>query len=328
MSQGENHAKTLQETAGDRDRVLPMMKKYLNCSGMTLGDFAHRIDYSEKTLQMFTSGKYHNVAGTHRLLCEAIEQYIHANPIEPPCAVMGQLYDTENARLIRRTIQKLLKRPVACMIYGPPGSQKSFTLEYEIARLNREELPRNGQGRRAYYVYCLPGMKPTQLMKEIAIACGSNAAGDRCRIRRNLAWDFRSRRVMLALDETQNLGATESEWVVCLETVRALLDRPPYFSLLLCGMHTLLTKFNRLSARLGQWNDRLVDKVVLPGLTEEEARAIAQREAPDMSEGGIAKAIKLAMRVDAYNNERQYINIRSLTGTLRERQLLRQQQAS
>ncbi len=108
------------------------------------------------------------------------------NPIEPPQEVLGELYETENASLIRRTIQKLLKRPVACMIYGPPGSQKSFTLEYEIARLNRAELPRNGQGCRAYYVYCVPGMKPTQLMKEIAIACGSSSAGDKCRIQRNL----------------------------------------------------------------------------------------------------------------------------------------------
>ncbi len=88
-------------------------------------------------------------------------------------------------------------------------------------------------------------------------------------------------------------------------------------------MHTLLTKFNRMSARLGQWHDRLVDKVMLPGLTEDEARAIAAREAPGMSENGIAKAIKLATRTDAYNGDQQYINIRSLTGTLRERQMLK-----
>lgn len=323
MSQGDSHMKTLPETAGDRDRVLPMMQSYLDCTGMTLGDSGRRINYSKKTLQMFTSDKYHNVAGTHRLLCAKIEEYITANPIQPPTAVIGELYETENARLIRRSIQKLLKRPSALMVYGPPGSQKSFTLEYEIARLNRDEMPRNGQGRRAYYVYCVPGMKPTQLVKGIAIACGSSAAGDKCRIQRNLAWDFRNRRVMLALDETQNLGTTEGEWVVCLETVRALLDRPPYFSLLLCGMHTLLTKFNRLSARLGQWNDRLVDKVVLPGLTEEEAREIAKREEPGISEARITVLLKGATRTDAYNKDQKYINIRSLTGALRERQILK-----
>ena len=323
MTQVEDHLKTIHETAGERARVLPLMEDYLQRTGLTLGDFGRRIDYSPKTLEQFRSDAYHRVAGTHRLLCAAIEQYIHDHPIEPPQQVLGELYETENARLIRRTIQKLLKRPVACMVYGPPGSQKSFTLEYEIARLNRDEMPRNGQGSRAYYVYCVPGMKPTQLMKEIAIACGSSAAGDKCRIQRNLSWDFRNRRVMLALDEAQQLGDCEGEWLVCLNTVRALLDRPPYFSLLLCGMHTLLTKFNRSSAQLGQWHDRLVDKVLLPGLTEDEARAIAAREAPGMSENGIAKAIKLATRTDAYNRDQQYINIRSLTGTLRERQMLK-----
>ena len=77
-------------------------------------------------------------------------------------------------------------------------------------------------------------------------------------------------------------------------------------------------------ARLGQWNDRIVGKVMLPGLTEQEARAIAEREAPDISAGKMDKAIKLATRTDAYNDDKQYINIRALTGTLRQLQMLRQ----
>ena len=68
------------------------------------------------------------------------------------------------------------------MIYGPPGSQKSFTLEHEIARLNREETGKNGHGRRAYYVYATKGIRPKQLIKEIAIACGVSAVGDTRRI--------------------------------------------------------------------------------------------------------------------------------------------------
>ena len=89
---------------------------------------------------------------------------------------------------------------------------------------------------------------------------------------RNLAWDFRGRRVLLAIDEAQNMGEGDKDWVDCLEAVRALLDRPPHFSVLLAGMHTLLTKFNRYSAMLGQWNDRIAGKKMLPGLSEDEAR--------------------------------------------------------
>ena len=55
---------------------------------------------------------------------------------------LGELYETANVRAIRETFQKLLPRPAAYMIYGPPGSQKSYVLEHEIARLNRTELPR------------------------------------------------------------------------------------------------------------------------------------------------------------------------------------------
>lgn len=262
------------------------------------------------------------MAGTHRLLCAAIENFIQAHPVDLPAEVMGELYETENVRIIRRTIDKLLKHPVGYVIYGPPGSQKSFTLEHEIARLNREELAKNGHGRRAYYVYAVKGIRPKQLIKEIALACGSSALGDTPRVHRNLAWDFRGRRVLLAIDEAQNMGEGDKDWVDCLEAVRSLLDRPPHFSVLLAGMHTLLTKFNRYSAMLGQWNDRIAGKKMLPGLSEEEGRAIAEREMPGISDRRMAAAIKLATRTDVYNNDKQYINIRSLTGTLREAQML------
>jgi hypothetical protein len=325
--QVEEHLRTIGHSADERARVLPALESYLERTSIPMREFARRIDYSPETLKQFRSNKYHNVAGTHRLLCRAIEQYIHANPIEPPTQVLGDLYETTNSRIIRQTIQKLLVRPTAYLIYGPPGSQKSFTLEYEIARLNREELPNNGHGRRAFYVYAVQGMRPTQLLKEIAIACGSSAHGDKSRIQRNLAWDFRGRRVLVAIDEAQNLGAEPKEWVSCLEAVRALLDRPPQFSLLLAGMHTLISKFNRYSASLGQWNDRIAGKKMLPGLTEEEARGIALREVPDISDRKITQAIELAKRTDAYNNEKPYINIRSLTGTLREIQILRQRES-
>lgn len=316
--QSIEHAKRLAGSAADRDRVLPMLEDYLSRTGLTKRDFAQRINYAYSTLNLFANDKYHHIAGTHTLMCRAIEQYIANNPIEPPQQVFGELYETENARVIRQTIQELLKYPVAYMIYGPPGSQKSFTLEYEIARLNREEAGKNGHGCRAYYVYATEQMKPTQLLKEVAIACGSSAIGDGPRIMRNLRHDFRGRRVLVAIDEAQHLE------VSCLEALRALLDRPPNFSLLLAGMHTLLTKFNRHSAVLGQWNDRLIAKVTLPGLTHEEARAIARREMPNISDRKVEQAIELATRSDAFSGNKPYINIRALTMTLRRAQVQQQ----
>lgn len=325
MTQRDDHDKTIRHSAGERARVLPILKDYLARTGLTMSDFAHRINYAPQTLGLFANDQYHHVAGTHRLLCEAIERYIVGNPLGAPQQLMGELYETENVRIIRSTIDKLLKHPVGYVIYGPPGSQKSFTLEHEIARLNSQEAAKNGHGRRAYYVYAMQGMRPTQLIKEIAVACGSSSVGDKCRIQRNLAWDFRGRRVLVAIDEAQNLGANDKDWVACLEAVRALLDRAPHFSILLAGMHTLISKFNRYSATLGQWNDRIASKKMLPGLSEEEARAIAEREMPGISDKKLATVINLATRTDAYNDKKPYINIRSLTATLRESQMLRGQ---
>jgi hypothetical protein len=325
MTQRDDHEKTIRQSAGERARVLPILQDYLARTGLTVSDFAHRINYAPQTLGLFANDKYHHVAGTHRLLCEAIERYIVENPLRAPQQLMGELYETENVRIIRSTIDKLLKHPVGYLIYGPPGSQKSFTLEHEIARLNSQELGKNGHGRRAYYVYAMKGMRPTQLIKEIAIACGSSSVGDAPRVHRNLAWDFRGRRVLVAIDEAQNLGANDKDWVACLEMVRVLLDRAPYFSLLLAGMHTLLSKFNRYSATLGQWNDRIAGKKMLPGLSEEEAQAIAQREMPGLSEKRMTAFIKGATREDAYNDDTRYINIRSLTASLREARMLRGQ---
>jgi len=315
MKQTSEHLQRIQASAAERARVLPKMRDYLARTGLGVKDFARRINYAYQTLNLFTNDKYHQVAGTHLLLCRAIEEYIERNPIEPPTEVFGELYETENARVMRQTIQELLKYPVAYMIYGPPGNQKSFVLEYEIARLNRGEASKNGHGCRAYYVYATEGMKPTQLLKEVAVACGSSAIGDMPRIVRNLRFDFRGRRVLLALDEAQHLD------VSCLEALRVLLDRPPNFSLLLAGSHTLLTKFDRYSQVLEQWNSRLIEKVMLPGLSEQEAAEIARIEMPGLTDKKIAPLIALATRTDAFNHNKPYINIRTLTTGLRRAKL-------
>ena len=149
----------------------------------------------------------------------------------------------------------------------------------------------------------------------------ASAIGDIPRIVRNLRYDFRDRRVLLAIDEAQHLD------VSCLEALRVLLDRPPNFSLLLAGSHTLLTKFDRYSAVLEQWNSRLIEKVMLPGLSREEAREIALIEMPGLAAKKVEWAIDRATRNDAFNNNKPYINIRTLTTALR-RARIQQQRAS
>lgn len=315
------HERTIEQTAALRMRVLPLLRDYMARSGLEPPDFARRINYAYSTLRLFLDDKYHRVAGTHRLLCRAIEEYIAANPIEPPQQEMGDLYETENVDVIRETVELLLPRPMAYMLYGPPGSEKSFVLEYAVSELNRREAHKNGHGRRAFYLYA-DDLTVPQLWKQIAIACGSSAVGDKTRIARNLAFDFRNRRVLLVIDEAQHLDNN------CLDSVRRLLDQPPHFSLLFAGSHDLKLRLDRFSAELGQLNSRIIRKVMLPGVSHASAEGIVRYEigayldrmepkkAAELTEMFIAGAIDR----DAYTQEKgqpkTYINIRTLCNSL------------
>jgi len=162
-------------------------------------------------------------------------------------------------------------------------------------------------------------MRPTQMMKEVAIACGSSSTGDKTRIARNLAFEYRSRRVLLVVDEAQHLS------YACLETLRRLLDRPPYFSLLLAGSYDLKRILDRDSARLEQLNSRIIRKVLLPGVTVEEAEGIIRREASEELDKLPKAAAQfristlIAKAKDAFEGGKAYINVRTLTNALRQR---------
>ena len=318
----------LVSSSDERTAARTLLVDYLERTGLTEADFAPRIGYAHGTLRIFLSDRYHRVAGSSKNICRAIRNYIETNPILPPAQPFGLLYETSNTRAIRDTFDALIGRPVAYMLYGPPGSQKSFVLEHLVAEFNRRELACKGE-RRAFYMYCRVQTTPFQLMKEVAIACGSNSAGDRLRVVRNLRWDFRNRRILLVVDEAQHLSLN------CFEALRELLDRPPNFSLLFAGSHDLRAIFDRWSSALDQWNSRIVDKIKLPGIEREEAKAIVYREigdwlrslpTNDAREKRISALIDGSMSKDAFDKGRRYLNVRTLSNALD--QLKQQLQAS
>ena len=156
LSQYQEHKLRLEANPEDRAEVRERLIDYMDRAGLTEGDFARRIGYSRETLRKFISDRFHFVAGSSRLICRAIKEGIAAHPIAPPTAPFGELYDTANVRTMRQTFQQLLRRPVAYMIYAPPGSQKSFALEYLIGELNRGELTRSeAPHQAAFYIYAL-----------------------------------------------------------------------------------------------------------------------------------------------------------------------------
>jgi type II secretory pathway predicted ATPase ExeA len=296
---------------------------YMSRTGLTVQDFAHRIGYGHSTMRLFLTGNYHNVGRSAVQLVKTATAFMDAHPIGEQAQILGDLYETANVQLIKQTFAKLLENPVAYMIYAPPGSQKSFVLEHQVAELNRSEISKPN-GCRAFYIYARNGIRPRDLIRRVAVACGSRNSSDIEPMIQNIRFDFRNQRVVLVIDEAQHLS------IDCFEVLRELLDRPPYFSLLFAGSHDLKAFFDKLSATLEQWNSRIIAKVLLPGLQPDEARAIILREIGDRLEGLdeskqstlMNTLIDRATVQDAYAAKRKYINIRSLTNSLRQLKMM------
>ena len=173
-------------------------------------------------------------------------------------------------------------------------------------------------GRRAFYIYSRQNIRPHVIIHRVAIACGCRAAYNVESMLDNLRFELRNHRVLLVFDEAQHLS------IECFETIRELLDHPPYASLLFVGSHDLKHKFDEFSPTLEQWNSRIINKVRLPGLERSEAHGIIEREIgeflrqhnPQDAEKLTDKLIASATVPDAFEGNRTYINVRTLTNAL------------
>ena len=290
------------------------LQDYLARTGLNAVDFARRINYSSESLHSFINGRYHRQAASDAALRAAILNFIHAHPVAVQDEAMGPLYETSNTRLLRKYFRQALEKHRAIYVHGAPGSQKTFVLQNLVAELNRTEIPKNGHGRRAFYVYCRQDIRPTDLMKRIAESAGSLTIGSTDRILRNLRFDWRGRDVLLVLDEAQHLS------VDCFETVRELLDRPPYCGLLFAGSHQLQSTFTLNAMQLEQWNSRFHFGEALPGISDNEAEDILRAELGDhASKGAIEKLVRSARAKDLRNSgAHEYISARRLFWSIRD----------
>jgi DNA transposition AAA+ family ATPase len=280
------------------NEVRDELQRYMSRTGLTAGDIARRINYSSVSLHFFIQGRYQ---GNPAHICTALHDFMGQHPIAPATEIEGKLYETANVRTLRRIFYECLDKQRAGVVYGGPGSQKTFGLEHLIAELNCQELAKDE--RRAYCVYCRQGIRPRQLLKRIAKACGSSAVGDTDRVLDNLLFDFGKRKIVIVFDEAQHLD------VDCLETVRELLDRLKC-GLLFAGSHDLIRTFKR-SIELEQWNSRLRTAEELPGITDNEALSIVREELGDINERKQAMLLKAA-RVPDIRSKSEYISARRL----------------
>jgi DNA transposition AAA+ family ATPase len=251
-------------------------------------------------MKQFMSGCYpHNelpIAG------DIIKQ-IEANPPEVP-DVRGKLYDTGNVRILDEQLEAAAQGAL-CLVYGAPGTQKSFVFQRRVA----ETLRSNGLKPPALgYVYASTAMGRASLVHEIARSFVCFPRGSAYSVLTGLVFTLRrrERRPVLVVDEAQHLRHDFS----LLEVLRELTDRAE-IGLIVAGHDDLEKIFDPDTSPLEQFIQRFDYRLRLPGLTETEVRTIATAELGELKERAISEILK---QCETYDRQRRtkYFSVRFL----------------
>jgi DNA transposition AAA+ family ATPase len=258
------------EIPEDRD-VRALLEHFLSLSGYTLTEVADKIHKSHTAVCLFRKGRYgDNVPGAASNTAEirvAIKDFIEPLMQEYESAGFvsaGNVYRTGNYLILRKAFFNALDRGWAYCVDGPPGVRKTYPLRSLVNELRQLDASKNGHARRVAYVRCRIGIKPLGILQRIAREFGVPAQGNIDQLLRKIQFHLMGRRASIILDEGQLLG------INALETVRELLDMPPYIGLIFAGSHDLQLRFKDLS--LEQFRSRIQKTIELrDGVTEDEA---------------------------------------------------------
>jgi hypothetical protein len=277
---------------------------------------ADRLGKGRSTFTKFLYGRY---PGNDDWMRRACWDFLGRHPIAPPTLHRrsGRLFATQNYRRIRRYFLRAAERGEVALLYGPPGTQKTFVLEELIAELHRSG--RNG----AYYVYASDRMRALALVKRLGRAAGLfTNYSDIERMLSSVLHHFAQQNgVTVIVDEAQHLD------VHCLEILRELHDRSGC-GLVLAGSHNLYENFLRGRTHLEQWLSRIDYKDPLPGLSEDEVAAIAARELGNghpakLSKEQVEKIVRACRVEDVFARDaagkpqvREYLSVRRLVKTI------------
>ena len=292
------------------DDVRQLAKRYLRRTGMAPADFARRVGYHHKTLNQFLANQYHRdrkSASREAAICEAILRFIAEHQeLAAAESFAGKLYEIGNVRALRDVFTRLIEKPCILMAYAPPGCGKTDVAHALISEFRSRDVE-------IFRIYCRAAITKRDLMRRIAVACGSIGDISIERSIANLRFDFANKHVALYLDEAQHLS------IECLETVRELYDELRW-SLCFAGSHQLDRIFTKWAGDLEQLERRVTDKIELPLVTVEEAEEIIQSEIPGLAK---AKSKLLIERSQVELKDRsRYLSIGRVMANIRELQEL------
>jgi type II secretory pathway predicted ATPase ExeA len=271
-------------------------------AGFTLGELADMAALNPNSLRVYMSGNYdaHKPAESNTLnIRAALKELMDLYEIELAPEALGTHYDTAEYETIRRSMWTALRHATACLVDGPPGTQKTYAM-----RRVADEINRSGKGR-AVYVYARVEHGPQSFLVECCTEAGIPSRGTIDQLLRKLRFLLGRGRTLLLVDEAQHLG------MQTLEVLRQLLDTPPFFGVVLGGSHDLSVRLR--DWRMEQWRSRLRRTHLLAGLNEAEAAMILVSELGPMKQRDIADSIADAT-VEAVRDRKafRYISVRNL----------------
>jgi len=272
-------------TLGDEARE--KVRAYQARTGLSVGQVGRLAGYAYQTLVQFMADCYPNPDNSiARQIMKALEE----NPPEVQ-DVEGRLYTTHNVRILDRQLQAAREGGLS-LIYGSPGTQKSFVFQRRVAEALRRaglEAPTIG------YVYASGAMGRRSLAQEIARQFVVFPDGAAYQIITNVVFALRRRRqpAVLIVDEAQHLG----ENLQLLEMLRELVDRAG-IGLIVAGHDRLEQIFDPDRSPLEQFVQRFDHRLRLPGLAEKEVREIAAAELGPLKECTLKEILKQSVARD------------------------------
>ena len=283
-------------------------RRYMEVAQLSIKEFAARVNYGTNSMGWFLNGKYLTVGQnlSDIRIRRALTDFMDAFPVEIATRLTGHLHETGNVRVMRHWFDRCLARQEMAFAYGPPGAQKTFVAQHLVAEHNLREIPKNGHGTRAFYVYCSEQITPRELLKKMVYAAAVPSRQTILGLTQNLGHHLSKRRTLFVLDEAQHLS------IPCLEIVRELNDCEPHAGILLTGSHKLLNIFQERAAELEQWNSRIAQGVELPGIETHEAAGIVELELGTIPTDRLQTLLRNSHAKDGYRNGKQYLSARRL----------------
>lgn len=289
-----------------RDEVRQELHVYMARTGLTLVELAARTGYARQSLIQFSSGARYG-DGDGSFTAQALREFMRAHPAPRP-KLPGKLYVTESVRRIDELLA-YTRRGRCGVVYGPAGSQKSFTCNYRTA-----EAYGDGSEPGLVYVYLSAALTPYALLRRIACGLGAPASQYTEGLRENILYCLRNRqtRPTIIVDEAQHLRST----LDTLEVLREIGDRGEV-GILVAGHDDV---FNIFAPRRGQqfehWRSRIQQKCLrLLGPTRPEARTIVAAEIPGLKEAAV-EALLNGCTVRDETTGRDYVCARRLFNSI------------